>query len=190
MATSKKAAQKATEATEATLSPVEQIVTDHFLNGLSMDEAAPQLMAAGIGYSAIQATIKETGEKLGLYLSAQDVIDKVAVDLKGSAKPAHFFDLCDLVNGLNIPQADFTALLAASQLALKTNLTKSRRYVSLCKGDDVSTYAKIGKWAMENPDFTPSEMAAHDFGISEPLYVDDFLSYQKFFQDLEKRKQA
>ena len=191
MTTVKKAVRKIAEKpTQPPLTPVEQIITDHFLNGLSMDDAAPQLMSEGVGYSVIQSTIKETGERLGLYLSTQDIVDKVAEDLKGAKKPAHFFDLCDLVNGLNIPQADFSALLSASQLALKTNLTKSRRYVSLLKGDGVSTYSKIGKWALENPNFTPSEMAAHDFGISEPLYVDDFLSYQKFFQDLEALKQA
>ena len=87
MATSKKAAPKTTE---ATLSPVEQIVTDHFERRLSIYEAASMMMTAGVDHSAIDKTIKEIGERLGLYLSAQDIVDKVASDLKGVKKPAHF----------------------------------------------------------------------------------------------------
>ena len=170
------------------LNKIDQIVTDHFLNGVDESATMMALMGEKVEYSELASTVQSTGEKLGLYLSAKDITEKVAADLKGKDKPAHFFDLCDMVKELDIPQASFTALLVASQLALKTNLSKSRRYVSLKKGDGVSTYARIGKWALENPNFTPSEMAAQDFGINDPLYVDDFLSYQKFFKELEELK--
>ena len=180
------------------LTNIEKIVTDHFENGVSFDSTCDALMPLGVANSDRGPLIEKVGKELGLVLDDKQLATKLAKELKDVEKPSHYFDLIDIVKGLQIPQKGFAELLAATQKQLKTNLTGSRRYVSFHKKEYLNTkgetvgltnYRKIGKWALENPNFTPSEMAAQDFGINDPLYVDDFLSYQKFFKELEELKE-
>jgi len=165
---------------------IEKLVTDHFVNSVSVNDTARELIGLGLDYLEVNHTIKSVGKKLGLVLTEQEIFEAVQKKLDGCEKPLHMLDLIDLVNDLEMPAIDNLELTKAAQKVLGTNLSGAIRYKSLTQ-DSSSKYGKIGAWAMENLMFTPSELIAADIlkgDAKAPAYYDEFLSFQRFFRVL------
>jgi len=171
---------------------IDKAITEHYQDGLSQDDLMSVLMSCGVPFSDLTGDyVRLAGLRLGLVLTAEQIVSKVSEGLKGTDKPSHYFDVVDLAKSLVIPQVSFESLVDLVQEHHKTNLKGSSKYLKLVNPRNKS-HGAIGQWILENPDFSPSDLINSGIGELEDMqaYYEEFIAYQKFFADLEKQKEG
>jgi hypothetical protein len=157
---------------------------DGFYNkGVSLDDTAMLLTQNGVGFTAIQDTIKSVGINEGWLLTDDKIKEKVLSAVEGKVF-SHFLDVVQLAKEIDLAQLS----LAEKQKAIVKFAGISKSIASepskFKKLHNSGHHGKIADWIKANPDFTPEQL--HNSGVctapNASEYYDEFLAYREFYR--------
>ena len=209
-AAQEKAAAAAAQELKKDLDSIEKLVSDFYINDTSEMVLNGDLVKAGISEEAIKSgLVKEIGLDLGLIFTAEKSLEFVEGQLEGVEKPLHYSDLLEIVEGIDVKGLDGEALMSACQISLHTALEESTRYKSLLKhppfepilpsyntqGEliEPTKWNVVGKWILENPDFTASSLIkAGPLGekYHNGVFYDEVISLRRLFKKIDATNEA
>ena len=162
---------------------IENAVSDFYNKGVSLDDTAMLLTQNGVGFTAIQDTIKTIGIKNGWLLTEDKIKEKVLEAVKDKT-PTHFLDVLQLAKSLDLAQlSEAERLEAVSKYSgLSKSVTKQPK--KFRQFNNSGYHGAIADWIKAHPDFTPEEL--HNSGTctapNKADYYDEFLAYREFFR--------
>ncbi len=161
---------------------INEAITGFYSKGVSLDDTAMTLTKHGVGFTAIQDTIKSVGIELGLLLTTDLIKKRVVTHIAGKTI-SHFLDVVELAKTIDLAQLTLEekeqAIIDFSDV--KKSIVKEPSKFKKLHGS--GHHGKIAQWILAHPNHTVAEFmdAKIISAPNEDEYKNEFLAYKAFY---------